>query len=204
MAFLVVIMVCLAVSFALSELFRRLKVPEVIAQIIAGMFLAIPFVYWIIAPGRSDIQQLAELGMLFLLLLAGMHFDFKRFRQDSKEILLIAEGNCNNSFHSNSLLYGCKFSLSQELIEITEKKLILGNMDAKRDWGHAKDYVEAMWLMLQQPTPEDYIIGTGEAHSVRDFVKEAFSSLDMNISFSGEGINEKGYVNGELVLEMRD
>ena len=83
-----------------------------------------------------------------------------------------------------------------------EKKLILGNMDAKRDWGHAKDYVEAMWLMLQQPTPEDYIIGTGEAHSVRDFVKEAFSSLDMNISFSGEGINEKGYVNGELVLEI--
>jgi len=83
-----------------------------------------------------------------------------------------------------------------------QKKIILGNMDAKRDWGHAKDYVEAMWLMLQQPIPGDFVIGSGEAHSVREFVKESFLALGMNISFSGEGINEKGYVNGELVLEI--
>ena len=56
-----------------------------------------------------------------------------------------------------------------------QKKLILGNLDAKRDWGYAKEYVEAMWLMLQQPTPEDYVIATGETHSVREFLDEAFS-----------------------------
>ena len=83
-----------------------------------------------------------------------------------------------------------------------QKKITLGNMDAKRDWGHAKDYVEAMWLILQQPIPGDFVVGSGEAHSVREFVKESFLALGMNISFSGEGINEKGYVNGELVLEI--
>ena len=83
-----------------------------------------------------------------------------------------------------------------------QKKITLGNMDAKRDWGHSKDYVEAMWLILQQPIPGDFVVGSGEAHSVREFVKESFLALGMNISFSGEGINEKGYVNGELVLEI--
>ena len=75
-------------------------------------------------------------------------------------------------------------------------------MDAKRDWGYAKDYVEAMWLMLQQQNPDDYIIGSGEAHSVRDFITESFLALAMNISFSGERVNEKGYVDGKLVLEV--
>jgi len=83
-----------------------------------------------------------------------------------------------------------------------QKKITLGNMDAKRDWGHSKDYVEAMWLILQQPIPGDFVVGSGEAHSVREFVKESFLALGMNISFSGEGINEKGYVDGELVLEI--
>src|SRR3989338_5814729 len=75
-------------------------------------------------------------------------------------------------------------------------------MDAKRDWGHAKDYVEAMWLILQQQIPEDFVIGSGEAHSGRDFVKESFLALDINISFSSNGVNEKGYVDGELVVEV--
>ena len=72
--------------------------------------------------------------------------------------------------------------------------LLLGNMDAKRDWGHARDYVEGMWLMMQQDKPEDYVLATGITTSVRDFVKMAFAELGIEISFSGSGIDEKGFV----------
>ncbi len=70
--------------------------------------------------------------------------------------------------------------------------LYLGNLDAKRDWGYAKDYVEAMWLMLQQDVPNDYVIATGEAHSVREFVELAFKELDIGIEWQGEGVEEQG------------
>jgi len=71
--------------------------------------------------------------------------------------------------------------------------LYLGNLDAKRDWGHAKDYVEMQWLMLQQETAEDYVIATGEQHSVRDFVTEAADELGIRVRWEGAGIDEKGY-----------
>ena len=70
--------------------------------------------------------------------------------------------------------------------------LSLGNLNARRDWGHAKDYVEAMWLMLQQDQPDDYVIATGEQHSVRDFVNEAAPFFGMTIVWEGEGIEERG------------
>ncbi|KYN05365.1 PREDICTED: GDP-mannose 4,6 dehydratase [Cyphomyrmex costatus] len=70
--------------------------------------------------------------------------------------------------------------------------LELGNLDAKRDWGHAKDYVEAMWLMLQQTQPDDYVIATGETHSVREFVEVAFQYVGRTIKWQGEGVNEIG------------
>jgi GDPmannose 4,6-dehydratase len=72
--------------------------------------------------------------------------------------------------------------------------LYLGNMDAKRDWGHAKDYVEMQWLMLQQERPEDFVIATGVQYSVRDFVNAAAKELGMEIRWVGGGINEKGYL----------
>lgn len=72
--------------------------------------------------------------------------------------------------------------------------LYLGNLDAKRDWGHAKDYVEAMWLILQQEKPEDYVIATGVTTTVRDFIRMAFSEVGITIEFKGEGVEEKGYV----------
>ncbi|SRR5258706_1478449 len=75
-----------------------------------------------------------------------------------------------------------------------KEKLYLGNMDAKRDWGHAKDYVEAMWLMLQQPKPEDYVIATGVSVSVRDFLIMAFREIGVELSFSGKDENEKAVV----------
>ncbi|MEY2793822.1 MAG: GDP-mannose 4,6-dehydratase [Bacteroidota bacterium] len=75
-----------------------------------------------------------------------------------------------------------------------QDKLYLGNLDAKRDWGHAKDYVEAMWLILQQEKPEDFVIATGITTTVRDFIKMAFAEVGVEIGFKGEGVEEKGYV----------
>ena len=69
-------------------------------------------------------------------------------------------------------------------------KIYLGNLDAKRDWGHAKDYVEAMWLILQQEKPEDYVIATGITTTVRDFIRMAFSEVGIEVEFSGDGVNE--------------
>ena len=73
-----------------------------------------------------------------------------------------------------------------------QDELCLGNLDSKRDWGYAPEYVEAMWLMMQQSGPDDYVIATGEAHSARDFVEAAFSEVGINIGWSGSGIEEKG------------
>lgn len=75
-----------------------------------------------------------------------------------------------------------------------QDKLYLGNLDAQRDWGHAKDYVEAMWLILQQETPEDYVIATGITTRVREFVRMAFAFVGIEVEFTGEGIDEKGIV----------
>ncbi len=75
-----------------------------------------------------------------------------------------------------------------------QDKLYLGNLDAQRDWGHAKDYVEAMWLILQQDEPEDFVIATGITTKVREFVRMAFAELNIEVAFKGEGVNEKGIV----------
>ncbi len=75
-----------------------------------------------------------------------------------------------------------------------QDKVYLGNLDARRDWGHAKDYVEAMWLILQQPVAEDYVIATGITTPVREFVSMAFAEIGVGIEFKGEGVDEKGYV----------
>lgn len=74
----------------------------------------------------------------------------------------------------------------------TQEQLFLGNLNAKRDWGFAKDYVEAMWLMLQQDTPDDYVVATGETHSVREFVEEAAPYFGFEIEWKGKGVHEKG------------
>ncbi|GGH56478.1 GDPmannose 4,6-dehydratase [Filimonas zeae] len=75
-----------------------------------------------------------------------------------------------------------------------QDKLYMGNIDAKRDWGHAKDYVEAMWLILQQDTPEDFVIATGVTTTVREFIKMAFQEVGIEVEFKGEGVDEKAYV----------
>jgi GDPmannose 4,6-dehydratase len=73
-----------------------------------------------------------------------------------------------------------------------QERLYLGNLNAKRDWGHARDFVEGMWLMLQQPVPDDYVLATGETHSVREFVERAFACVGRTVEWRGEGVDEVG------------
>ncbi len=85
-----------------------------------------------------------------------------------------------------------------------QDKLLLGNLSAERDWGHSKDYVEGMWLMLQQDEPEDYVLATGKKISVRDFTTLAFNYLDIPIKWIGDGVNEKGIhgETGDILVEV--
>ncbi len=82
--------------------------------------------------------------------------------------------------------------------------LYLGNLDARRDWGHARDYVEGMWRIVQQGTPDDYVLATGETHTVRSFVESAFRVVDIDIDWSGEGVEEKGRdrATGRILVEV--
>ena len=85
-----------------------------------------------------------------------------------------------------------------------QERLYLGNLDAKRDWGHAKEYVRGMWLMLQQDEPDDYVLATGETTAVRDFVRWAFEDAGIPVEFRGEGREEKGYCqdSGKCLVEI--
>ena len=85
-----------------------------------------------------------------------------------------------------------------------QSALYLGNLNARRDWGHARDYVEGMWAILQQETPDDYVLGTGEMHSVREFTELAFNEIDVDIEWRGEGADEKGFnaASGEMLVSI--
>jgi GDPmannose 4,6-dehydratase len=85
-----------------------------------------------------------------------------------------------------------------------QSKVFLGNLDAKRDWGHAKDYVEGMWLMMQQKEADDFVLATGETYPVRYFIEKAFSEVGIEVEWKGEGVNEKGYnkANGDIIVEV--
>jgi GDPmannose 4,6-dehydratase len=85
-----------------------------------------------------------------------------------------------------------------------QKTLFLGNLDAKRDWGHARDYVEGIWQILQQPEPDDYVLATGETHSVREFVEKAFQQIGVPIVWKGAGVEEKGLDagSGRMLVEV--
>ena len=82
----------------------------------------------------------------------------------------------------------CKIKLKKQ------KVLYLGNLYAKRDWGHAKDYVEAMWLMLRQKKPQDFVIATGKQTTVKNFINKVAKKLDMKVFWKGKGFNERGWI----------
>ena len=83
-----------------------------------------------------------------------------------------------------------------------QENLYLGNLNALRDWGHAKDFVEAQWLMLQQKNPDDFVIATGKQYSVRDFVNEASKNLDMQIEWRGKNLEEVGSYDGKDIIKI--
>jgi GDPmannose 4,6-dehydratase len=84
----------------------------------------------------------------------------------------------------------------------SQKKLYLGNLNAKRDWGHAKDYVEAQWLILQQEKPEDFVISTGKQYTVRDFINAVAKELNFELQWSGKGLNETGLLRGKEIIKI--
>lgn len=122
-----------------------------------------------------------------------------------------------NIFASNGILFNHesprrgetfvtrKITLAAARIKLgKQKKLYLGNLNAKRDWGHAKDYVQCMWLILQNDEPDDFVIATGEMHTVREFCQLAFKEVGIDLYWEGEGVNEKGIdsKSGEILVEV--
>ncbi len=122
-----------------------------------------------------------------------------------------------NIFASNGILFNHESSIRGEtfvsrkiaraiaaIVNKKQKYLYLGNLNAKRDWGHAKDFVEGMWMILQHKKPDDFVLATSKAYSVRDFVELAFSFVDISIEWSGTGINEvgKNSKNGETLIKI--
>ncbi len=98
-----------------------------------------------------------------------------------------------------------KITLAAARIAAGEQdKLYLGNLSALRDWGYARDYVECMWLMLQHDTPEDFVIATGEQHSVREFTERAFHEVGIDLHWEGEGVEERGIdiATGRILVEV--
>jgi len=116
---------------------------------------------------------------------------------------------CNGIlFNHESPIRGETFvtrKITRALARITlglQDTVYLGNLNAKRDWGHARDYVEMQWLMLQQKQAEDYVIATGEQHSVRDFVNAAAKEVGFKVSWKGKGVNEKGFAGGKCIVAV--
>ena len=122
-----------------------------------------------------------------------------------------------NIFASNGILFNHESSIRGEtfvsrkiaraiaaIVNKKQKYLYLGNLNAKRDWGHAKDFVEGMWMILQHKKPDDFVLATSKAYSVRDFVELAFSFVDISIEWSGTGVNEVGRnsKNGETLIKI--
>jgi GDPmannose 4,6-dehydratase len=110
-------------------------------------------------------------------------------------------------FNHESERRGSEFVTRKITLGISEwrrsrKPIELGNLDAKRDWGHAQDYVEAMWLMLQQSTAQDFVIGTGETHSIREFIQMALLVLGLEITWEGQGVDEVGKVGDDIIVRV--
>jgi GDPmannose 4,6-dehydratase len=85
----------------------------------------------------------------------------------------------------------------------SKEPVVLGNLSAVKDWGYAMDYVEGMWMMLQQDYPDDFVLGTGESHTVREFAEAAFKEIDMDLEWIGSGMNEVGLSEGMTRVKVR-
>lgn len=120
--------------------------------------------------------------------------------------------NTYNMFVCSGILYNHESHIrkdsfvTQKIIKglLSNECITLGDIEARRDWGHAEDYVEAMWLMLQQNKPDDYVVATGESYSVRDFIEIAVSKLDKKIVWSGKGLNGVGMIDGKVAIKVSE
>ncbi|MDD5208146.1 MAG: GDP-mannose 4,6-dehydratase [Elusimicrobiales bacterium] len=118
--------------------------------------------------------------------------------------------NCGILFNHESPLRGEEFvtrkitAAAASIKKGLQEKVTVGNLEARRDWGYAKEYVEGMWLILQQPKPDDYILATGETHTVREFVEAAFAAAGIKLKWKGSGLSEKGLnaKTGKVVVEV--
>ena len=115
--------------------------------------------------------------------------------------------SCGILFNHEGKLRGADF-VTQKIAtgvrhwQETAEPIELGNMDSVRDWGHARDYVRAMWLMLQQDTPDEFIVATGKTHTVREFVEASFRAINQEVVWRGEGVDEVGLVNGKVAVKV--
>lgn len=118
--------------------------------------------------------------------------------------------SCGILFNHESPLRGEEFvtrkitAAAARISKGLQKKVTVGNMDSRRDWGYAREYVEGMWLMLQQPKADDYILATGETHTVREFIEAAFSAAGIKLNWKGKGLSEKGLdaKTGKILVEV--
>jgi len=119
-------------------------------------------------------------------------------------------GCCGILFNHESPLRGLEFITRKTTDNIArikyglKEKLVVGNLDSKRDWGYAKEYVEGMWLMLQQKNPDDYVLATGETHTIRELIEYAFNYIGIKIAWKGKGLDEKGIdkKSGKVIVEV--
>lgn len=129
------------------------------------------------------------------------HFYARSKRNQGKFI------SCGILFNHESPIRGGDF-VTQKIVQgamkwqYEQEVLELGNLDSVRDWGHARDYVKAMWLMLQQDMPDEFIVATGETHTVREFVNYAFAALGNEVTWQGEGVDEVGLVDGKVAIRV--
>ena len=135
------------------------------------------FAYWMVKNYRESYDMFACNGILF---------------------------NHESPYRGNDFVTKKIVRAAVAISEDRQDRLTLGNLDAQRDWGHAKDYVRGMYLMLQQDKPEDYVLATGEMHSVRECCEYVFNKLDMPLTWQGEGIEEKGYFKDKCVIDCSE
>jgi len=135
----------------------------------------------------------------------GAHWIVKNYRESYNMFAC-----CGILFNHESPRRGDKFVTQkivkgfQRVLDGRQEKLTMGNLDSLRDWGHTKDYVTGMWLMLQQPEPDDYIIATGEQHSVREFIERVTKEHSKEIVWEGSGLSEVGKIDGKVVVDVSE
>ena len=148
----------------------------------------------------SSSEMLGEPSSLYGISKLSAHLIAKHFRQNYGMFV------CSGILYNHESPRRKDIFVTQKIIKGLKSGecFTLGNIDARRDWGHAKDYVEAMWLMLQQEEPDDYVVATGKTYSVREFIEIAVHKMGKKIVWSGKGLNGEGRIDGKLIVKVSE